>query len=255
MAVACPKCGGEALKLISPGLYECESFDSDAYICRHRFQTASAPQAGEQAICPCGTYAIGLCAECGQAVCGDHSDMVASKRLCDQHAAVAKADLDERDHEEHARNRRDFEAALAEAVERFVGAMGAAGNPGCRASYRVEKRNGSGFKDKSIHGWGIGRDFFIQPDGSIVRPGGRRRNRSSRGNWLPKKVTTVEEWDTEVFRGADRGGAVSAAFQSVSRSGPAHSPLEAMTEHLERHGLGWPDGYQPPDPSDYGQKP
>lgn len=252
MAITCPQCGGEDLKLISPGFYECESFDSDAYICHHRFHAARPTMSGEQTLCSCGTFAIGICTECGQSVCGDHSRVVDSVRLCDRHAGAVQDDLLKREHEEATQRQREFESALAEAVDRFVEVMNAAGNPGCKGSYRRENRRATGYKSKSIRGWGIGREFFIKPDGSIVQPGGKRLNRSIRGSWLPHKVNVVGEWEEQVFRGSDRGSAVEAAFQSGGRGGEGSNPLRAMVGHLEDHGLAWPDGYRPPNPADFG---
>jgi hypothetical protein len=53
--------------------------------------------AGE-ATCRCGTYAIGVCQECGADVCGIHSHLVGERRECSHHAqdrAQEKSRLDE----------------------------------------------------------------------------------------------------------------------------------------------------------------
>lgn len=42
-------------------------------------------------ICGCFTYAVGECADCHIAVCGDHSQLVAGKRRCSGHAKAAEA--------------------------------------------------------------------------------------------------------------------------------------------------------------------
>jgi hypothetical protein len=34
------------------------------------------------AICDCGTFAIGMCVQCGRPVCGDHSQLVDGRRIC-----------------------------------------------------------------------------------------------------------------------------------------------------------------------------
>jgi hypothetical protein len=84
--------------------------------------------------CDCGTFAIGLCPQCGRAVCGDHSRLVAGARLC----------LDcypQREREESAAERERQKAAtrqaqasldarnaaiqaISEPIERLLTAMG-----------------------------------------------------------------------------------------------------------------------------------
>ena len=51
----------------------------------HEGATASTLQ------CACGTFAIGHCRDCGEPVCGDHSQLWAGVRLCSTHAAAAAA--------------------------------------------------------------------------------------------------------------------------------------------------------------------
>ena len=48
-------------------------------VCGHRYQ---AGQPGTAQVCSCGTFAIGLCQDCGNPVCGDCSLIVAGQRLC-----------------------------------------------------------------------------------------------------------------------------------------------------------------------------
>lgn len=49
--------------------------------CGHRFHAGSHREAAG-GYCTCGTYAIGICAECRAPVCGDHSDLLGGRRLC-----------------------------------------------------------------------------------------------------------------------------------------------------------------------------
>lgn len=48
-------------------------------VCGHRYQ---AGRPGTARVCSCGTFAIGLCQDCGDPVCGDCSLMVGGQRLC-----------------------------------------------------------------------------------------------------------------------------------------------------------------------------
>lgn len=55
-------------------------------------------------VCSCGTFAIGLCTECRQAVCDDHSALWGNRRLCSQHYSAAAALEAKRREEAHARS-------------------------------------------------------------------------------------------------------------------------------------------------------
>lgn len=48
-------------------------------VCGHRYH---AGQPGTGQVCSCGTFAIGLCQDCGNPVCGDCSLIVSGQRLC-----------------------------------------------------------------------------------------------------------------------------------------------------------------------------
>lgn len=50
-------------------------------LCGRRYHEADW-EAGVNATCACGTFAIGQCAECETLVCGDHSRLVGGSRLC-----------------------------------------------------------------------------------------------------------------------------------------------------------------------------
>ena len=96
--VTCPQCQGTAHRLIVPNYLECTSVVmrsaiapvgpggsfvgvSQPAVCGKRFHSSSSATPGLP-VCPCGTYSIGVCAECGGRVCGDHSGLVEGRRLC-----------------------------------------------------------------------------------------------------------------------------------------------------------------------------
>lgn len=84
MTITCPECGGESLRKLTPGFYECISA-VDASIppglagnpawlhgsrpCGHRFQ---AGQAAVTEPCSCGRHSIGRCRDCERPLCGLH---------------------------------------------------------------------------------------------------------------------------------------------------------------------------------------
>jgi hypothetical protein len=117
----CPNCGGLDRDPIAPGFWRCTSlrrvveevggpgltnpFAGPPVIRTERLVACGAEYhegapAGAET-CACGTFAIGRCLQCGRSVCGSHSALWASRRLCDEHHAAALA---------------AFEAARAEAV-------------------------------------------------------------------------------------------------------------------------------------------
>jgi hypothetical protein len=73
-------------------------------------------------VCACRTVAIGLCAECGKAVCGFHSELCAGRRLCEADNPRLRA---EAQRVEAARRRQGAAAtAWAEWSERLKGELG-----------------------------------------------------------------------------------------------------------------------------------
>jgi hypothetical protein len=58
-------------------------------LCGHEYQEGATASTWQ---CACGTFAIGRCRECGDPVCGDHSQLWADVRLCSPHAAAAAAE-------------------------------------------------------------------------------------------------------------------------------------------------------------------
>src|SRR5690348_2943356 len=103
----CPVCGGIEREPIAPGYWQCRSS-----VTRYGTQRVPDPAAppwlgitvlqtvswqetctntyqeedgddGPGAVCGfCTTFAIGLCGECGKAVCGLHSTMFETRRVC-----------------------------------------------------------------------------------------------------------------------------------------------------------------------------
>jgi hypothetical protein len=84
VTITCPACGGDSLRKLTPGFYECTSA-IDASIpsgvagnpgwlhgsrpCGHRFQAGPAPATEP---CWCGRHSIGKCRDCKRALCGLH---------------------------------------------------------------------------------------------------------------------------------------------------------------------------------------
>lgn len=44
--------------------------------------------------CKCGTFAVGVCLECGRSACADHSEVIDGRRLCSLHAPAARAAIE-----------------------------------------------------------------------------------------------------------------------------------------------------------------
>jgi hypothetical protein len=139
--MGCPSCGGSDRILVAPGYWECRSLveehraglvpdgmggtrpvtDVIRRPCELRYHQAAG--GGPTLLCEWdqGTFAIGLCADCGKPVCGDHSRLYQDRRLCIQDV-----------------NAREEAAALAAVEarltpEKFLVLAEAAGNPGLQS--------------------------------------------------------------------------------------------------------------------------
>lgn len=131
MGGTCPECGGTSREPIAPGYWQCTSVIHEPAvtvvadpatggprpittvverICRAQYQEGAVKS---EAVCRCGTFAIGLCAECREPVCGIHSSMIDDRRLCDIHASAARAVIREKAEAEAAAKTKEREAALA----------------------------------------------------------------------------------------------------------------------------------------------
>lgn len=108
--VTCPQCGGAESRTIAPGYFECMTvsvvthrdwvpldatrpggpmrpLDTQSHRpCAHRWHQRDASLPLAPRCSRCGTFAIGLCAECTIPVCGDHSKLLEPGRLCMEHA-------------------------------------------------------------------------------------------------------------------------------------------------------------------------
>jgi hypothetical protein len=94
--LSCPRCGGEARSPIAPGYWRCESLvtweqpdrrgwaipERVTGTCGNAYQEA-VPGTGGAPACSCGTDSIGNCSNCGRRVCGIHSRLFHSARVCD----------------------------------------------------------------------------------------------------------------------------------------------------------------------------
>lgn len=144
--MACPTCGGTNRSLIAPGYYQCRSIirwstrtwvPAPGYLpgpgvpmapidtwheraCTDQYQEGDAVTA-QLPLCACFTYAVGICADCKNPVCGVHSELVGDLRRCFQHSAEFRrttAQKQERDKAHH------MQAASAWVAERFEDAKG-----------------------------------------------------------------------------------------------------------------------------------
>lgn len=104
--VECPQCGSGMRRPISPGYWECLGtlvYEVPVYDrgpaaaptmipqgrrCGHRY--ADGIPGTATLTCSCGTFAIGLCTDCGQPVCGDCGDIFNGKRRCGDHLRNAR---------------------------------------------------------------------------------------------------------------------------------------------------------------------
>ncbi len=150
--MSCPVCKGTDRRQIGPGYFECtpqRAYETEGpgfqtpgagppvivryRECGTRFQEGSA---SSSAVCSCGTFAIGMCGDCGRPVCGDHSALVAGRRLCDDEIARISQERAAEEEQERAalalagQQQREHQQALRNVVPDFLRAMNSSGNPG-----------------------------------------------------------------------------------------------------------------------------
>jgi hypothetical protein len=97
--MTCPRCGGSAHALVSPGVAECRSGVSlptgahpsgahgathMATMCGQRYQVPNNAT-GEVALCSCGMQSVGACTSCGRSVCLDDLGRFDGRVLCREH--------------------------------------------------------------------------------------------------------------------------------------------------------------------------
>ncbi|MCE0537669.1 hypothetical protein LWF15_19445 [Kineosporia rhizophila] len=100
--VTCPRCGGSKVEQVDVGLWKChnrwiEEFRGPGMdprdpslphiehipaSCGHTWHQPTARPTGDTPLCRCGTFAVGYCARCGNAVCVLHSEVKGDSRLC-----------------------------------------------------------------------------------------------------------------------------------------------------------------------------
>jgi hypothetical protein len=143
LGVACPTCGGESREPIAPGYWKCTGliahrvatglhpsgvfgppFVDEFAPCNNRYQEG-APVTTP--LCEHSTYSIGVCARCGEPVCGDRicSRIYNDKRHCVHCIAAIETEAQEaRVRKADAQRARDDAARsewLAKQRERFAG--------------------------------------------------------------------------------------------------------------------------------------
>lgn len=167
--MACPSCGSTTRHLIAPGYWECDgavtvglqgNMPLEAR-CGQRYQ--EGPVEASLGLCRCGTAAISRCIRCSQPACGDHSRLVAERRVCtfcldeEQGAALMeqRRQAAEKQREEQQRDRELREGLLQNLpplVPQAVEALkrrGITSYPMARWN-TIEKRHDGGL---SGHGW------------------------------------------------------------------------------------------------------
>ena len=137
--MACPHCGGSEREPIAPGYWRCTSSHTTAgmqvgpmpgtpqwagivgpqltrgfVVCGHEYQEAAPAGGDASAMCECGTFAIGQCAECSRPVCGSHSKLVDGRRLCEADVADHAAETQAAQRLDDLRKYRSAEEAMRE---------------------------------------------------------------------------------------------------------------------------------------------
>ena len=166
--MACPLCRGASRAPIAPGYWECQSIVTVPRIhqvpdqrilggflqqvvqessrCGHRYaESVGLPAPG--AVCGCGTFAIGLCADCSTPVCGDHSGVWGGNRLCHGHYQASVAE----------------EEASRLTMPAFLSLVAEFGWPGLR-TWVIQDMKVGGTRD--LAGWLV--PFPGKPEGAVV---------------------------------------------------------------------------------------
>ncbi len=152
--MSCPNCGGSEHIPIAPGYWECRSlirFEvrrpdpvygttmvpySDSRVCGNRYQEIDSRTPVQIAeTCACGTYAIGRCVGCQQAICGDHSGITRGARLCGSCRASRDAARQQADDEAKTARLADDKSYVAA----FLAAAAKKGFPGTDGIYAAKQ--------------------------------------------------------------------------------------------------------------------
>lgn len=205
--MSCPRCGSSSRNEIAPGYYECQG--DRLVVQRHMVPDPGHPgrerplevevpqpcanryQEGGPAgivlnLCPCGTFAIGRCATCGSALCGDHSLLSHGLRRCtrcltDEAAAIAseKARAAAEGAGERRRQAADKAVKDAQRLQMFLRESAQRGWP-CSVEIHESRSNvktARAANERSTFGW----DRGVQPRGWAAR----RRERLTRPPMTP----------------------------------------------------------------------
>lgn len=146
--VACPSCGSQEFREIAPTWVECTAtwqrpvlvgmrpvfgpgrfppligrvpiYDSETVWCRvrHHCVVRATSDSGPWPSCECGTFAIGMCQVCGDAVCGDDSTRRDRRRVCLACNANADHEAQQQQHRAEEERRRADEEHRRPAEER-----------------------------------------------------------------------------------------------------------------------------------------
>jgi hypothetical protein len=173
----CPSCGGTAREAIAPGWWRCLStvtFSgpgpgagappggrfgpatvSSSSVCGNTYAEAGEGSPMNTATCSCGTFAIGICTECGEPVCGNCSVVSGGKRIhrtLARKRAAAQADLAAQatrvTEEAREREREEDEAALQAVKDRVFEIGRELGRRRAPGSVKVRLRDKRGMSDK-----------------------------------------------------------------------------------------------------------
>ena len=99
--MSCPSCNGDDRLEIAPNNYRCTSLravpgiamdltrletrilEEPSWVrCGHEYTEVTEGSGAGASRCSCGTFAIGVCVECGDPDCGPHSKMRSDRQLC-----------------------------------------------------------------------------------------------------------------------------------------------------------------------------
>jgi len=208
--VACPRCGSDSHRQIAPTYVECigvvgvptgrhpsgvEGPLEEPVACGFRYHTSGPSQPGSALLCSCGTFAIGQCATCGDAVCGDHSTQTNLGRLCGECLASERAKAAaQRDNREA-----DLRARLREEALAVIDA-GLFGSPHSVRETHTRKGN---------HSWSLAADSVREGDDCPFHGSPRKVVGTHNGTGLGRfrreyVVCELAGWCISSYAGSDR---------------------------------------------------
>ena len=258
--MVCPACGGTRSAPIAPGYVECTSIVVDraftgplpdegppgpdyldtARHCGRRYHVSQPIGAGPVVSCACGTFAIGLCVECGNAVCGDHSVFDQGRRVCAYHVQERQQAAAAHRADEEARAVAASKAVMAQFFAAFFAAMKTAGNPGLTKIWQrdpVSMKEYKRFTKPKWDAWLLGtvhRDAYPHHD-TKVRTSTRVAVCPDR-TWIdagPCKIYKMDRWAGDAVEDNQNISAICCHRWSVSDAEVA----EMLKLCAERNGV------------------